>query len=92
MSGLSGEGSIYDSEEDRKALKVARKKRKAEVTIAKAGSKKQRSNVKKWTVCPESVALADLIQCLGSLCQGICYILLSLFIVITKKLFVISLV
>ena len=32
LSGLSEEGSVYDSEEDRKALKEAKKKRKAVVT------------------------------------------------------------
>ncbi len=56
MSGLSEEGSVYDSEEDIKALKEARKKRKAVVASAKNGSNKKRSNAKKWTVCPESVA------------------------------------
>jgi hypothetical protein len=56
LSGLSEEGSVYDSEEDIKALKEARKKRKAVVASAKNGSKKKRSNAKKWTVCPESVA------------------------------------
>jgi len=36
-------------------LKEAKKKRKAVVEIAKAGSKKK-EHPKKWTVCPESVA------------------------------------
>jgi hypothetical protein len=65
LSGLSEEGSAYDSEEDRRALKDARKKRKIDTTVqkrkavvasAKSGAKKKRSNAKKWTVCPESVA------------------------------------
>ena len=56
LSGLSEEGSAYDSEEDRKALKEATKKRKAVVASAKTSSKNKRSNAKKWRVCPESVA------------------------------------
>ncbi len=56
LSGLSEEGSVYDSEEDRKALKEAKKKRKSVVASTKSGLKKKRSNAKKWTVCPESVA------------------------------------
>ena len=56
MSGLSEEGSVYDSEEDRKTLKEARKRRKAEAANANSGSKKQRNNASKRTVCPESVA------------------------------------
>ncbi len=57
LSGLSEEGSEYDSEEDRKALKEAKKKRKPLVDIdKKAGPKKKRNPKIKWTVCPESVA------------------------------------
>ena len=56
MSGLSEEGSVYDSEEDRKALKEATRKRKSMVASTKSGLKKKRSNAKKWTVCLESVA------------------------------------
>jgi hypothetical protein len=41
---------VYDSEDDRKALKQAKKKRKALAQIEKAGSKTKR------TVYPESVA------------------------------------
>jgi hypothetical protein len=35
LSGLSEEGSVYDNEEDRKALKEAKKKRKALVETPK---------------------------------------------------------
>jgi hypothetical protein len=56
LSGLSEEGSVYDSEEDRKTLKEAKKRRKAEAAIEKSGSKKQRKNASIRTVCPESVA------------------------------------
>jgi hypothetical protein len=56
LSGLSEEGSAYDSEEDNKALKEAKKKRKAGVATARKVSKRKRSKAPKWTVCPESVA------------------------------------
>jgi hypothetical protein len=54
LSGLSEEGSVYDSEDDRKALKEAKKKRKAVVQQGKAVAQKKKK--KKWAVCPESVA------------------------------------
>ena len=54
ISGLSEEGSVYDSEEDRKALKQAQKKRKAVIQKDKAVA--QIKKKKKWAVCPESVA------------------------------------
>ena len=47
LSGLSEEGSVYDSEEDRKALKEAKRKRKSVVASTKSGLKKKRSNAKK---------------------------------------------
>ena len=56
LSGLSEEGSIYDSEDDKKALKEAKKKRKAVAQTESSSSKKKRISKKKWAVCPESVA------------------------------------
>jgi hypothetical protein len=56
LSGLSEEGSEYDSEDDRKTLKEARKRRQVEAARAKSGSKKQRNNASKATLIPESVA------------------------------------
>jgi hypothetical protein len=56
MSGLSEEGSVYDSEEDKKALKEAKKKRKAVAQLESSSSKTKRTSKKKWAVCPESVA------------------------------------
>ena len=55
LSGLSEEGSVYDSEEDRKALKEAKKKRKAVVAMGAARTTAKKKAAK-WTVCPESVA------------------------------------
>ena len=43
LSGLSEEGSEYDSEEDRKALKEGKEKRKGLVDINKARQKKTRT-------------------------------------------------
>ena len=56
LSGLSSEGSIYDSEDDKKALKEAKKKWKAVAQMESSSSKKKRISKKKWAVCPESVA------------------------------------
>ncbi len=56
LSGLSEEGSVYDGEEDKKALKEAQKKRKAVAQMESSSSKKKRTSKKKWAVCPESVA------------------------------------
>jgi hypothetical protein len=55
LCGLSEEGSVYDSEEDRKALKEAKKKRKATVAMGAARTTAKKKAAK-WTVCPESVA------------------------------------
>jgi hypothetical protein len=43
LSGLSEEGSVYDSEEDRKALKQAQKKRKAVIRQDKVVSQKKKN-------------------------------------------------
>ncbi len=61
LSGLSEEGSVYDSEEDRKALKQAQKKRKAVVELEKAVAQKQ----KKRGLCAPNrlLALVGRIQC-----------------------------
>ncbi len=56
LSGLSEEGSEYDSEDDKRALKEAKKKRKAVAQMESSVSKKKRTSKKKWAVCPESVA------------------------------------
>jgi hypothetical protein len=56
LSGLSDDGSVYDSEEDKKALKEAKKKRHRSSEKEKGCSKKKRTTKKKWVVCPESVA------------------------------------
>ena len=56
LSGLSEEGSVYDSEEDRKALKEAKRKRKALVALGAARTTAKKKTATKWTVCPESVA------------------------------------
>ncbi len=56
LSGLSEEGSEYDSEEDKRALKEAKKKRKAVAQMGSSSPKKKRTSKTKWAVCPESVA------------------------------------
>jgi hypothetical protein len=57
LSGLSEEGSVYDSEEDKKALKEAKRKRQCSAQKTKTdSSKKKRTTKTKWAVCPESVA------------------------------------
>ena len=56
FSGVSEEGSVYDSEDDIKALKESKKKRKAVVAMAAARSTATKQKATKWTVCPESVA------------------------------------
>jgi phosphoenolpyruvate-protein kinase (PTS system EI component) len=56
LSGLSEEGSVYDSEEDKKALKEAKRKRQSSAQKEKDSSKKKRTTKTKWAVCPESVA------------------------------------
>jgi hypothetical protein len=76
LSGLSEEGSVYDSEEDKKALKEARKKRKAVAQVEKPCSKKKTIAKTKRAVCPDSVAniggpdsnyFLTLIVCMSSL-------------------------
>ncbi len=56
LSGLSEEGSVYDSEEDKKALKEAKRKRKTVAQVEKPCSKKKRTPKRKRAVCHESVA------------------------------------
>ncbi len=56
-SGLSEEGSVYDSEEDKKAIKDTKRKRQNSAQKTKDSSKKKRTTKKKRVVCPESVAI-----------------------------------
>ena len=56
LSGLSEEGSVYDSEDDNKAMKESKRKRKISTQKGKDSHKKKRTSKTKWAVCPESAA------------------------------------
>jgi hypothetical protein len=71
LSGLSEEGSVYDSEEDKMALKVAKKKRKAVAQMESSSSKKnERPKQIGLSVRSRLLILGGLIQCLASQCPG----------------------
>ena len=53
---ISEEGSLYDSEDDIKALRESKKKRKSLVALSAGRSTKRTKKAAKWTVCPESIA------------------------------------
>ncbi len=66
---VSDEGSVYDSEEDRRALKEAKRKRKAvdQKDIRRRAPKKNGQCVpSRWRI------LAAQTQCWGSPCLGTC--------------------
>ncbi len=54
LSGLSEEGSVYDSEEDKQEARRNKKRKAEEAKAAKASTQKKRK--KKWAVRPEDVA------------------------------------
>ena len=71
LSGLSEEGSVYDSGEDRKALKEAKKKRKGRVDTNKARQKKREQQKRNGlSVLSPLQILGVRIQCWASPCQG----------------------
>ncbi len=74
LSGLSEEGSVYDSEEDKRALKEAKKKRKAvDCPNGMSPLLRKKTNVHNKMGCLSGVCssyLGALIQCLASQCQG----------------------
>jgi hypothetical protein len=60
---------VYDSEDDRKAIKQAQKKRKAAIQQEKAVAQKKKR--KKGLCAPNRLlALVGRIQCLASPCPG----------------------
>ena len=56
VDDASEEGSVYDSEDDIKAMRESKKKRKSLVALSTARSTKKNKKAAKWTVCPESIA------------------------------------
>ncbi len=72
LSGLSEEGSEYDSEDDKRALKEAKKKRKAvaqmESSISKKNErpKKNGLSVRSWWLTLEGPILRLVNQCPGT--------------------------
>ncbi len=65
LSGLSDEGSVYDSEEDRKALKESKKKRKAVVAQAASGFITKKKRPQNGLSVPSlSLMMEDLRHCL----------------------------
>ncbi len=71
LSGLSEEGSVYDSEDDKKALKDAKRKRKCIAQREKNCSKQKRTSKNNgWSVLNRWKILAVLNLCLASQCQG----------------------
>jgi hypothetical protein len=61
VSDISEEGSVYDSEDDRKALRESKKKRKSfvalsAVALSAGGSTKRIKKAANRTVFPESIA------------------------------------
>jgi hypothetical protein len=56
VSDICEEGSVYDSEDDRQALRESKKKRKSLVALSAAGSTKKNKKAANRTVFPESIA------------------------------------
>jgi hypothetical protein len=71
LSGLSEEGSVYDSEEDNKALKEAKRKRKAVAQMESSEKKKkERPEKNGLSVRNRWLTLGGPIQCLANQCPG----------------------